>query len=260
VTGSSHQGTTRRHVSDVDLRNVLSGAPWRRVTYPFEHVVADQLFAPDFYQAFEAQVRGLLGKFTRDMPTYDALGYTVTSSDDGPLALFCSRAWHDMIADVMGVAATGDVNIALHHHHVGSRNGEVHNDLNPGWFVDEGRLDGITLADPSRCGYWHGADAIGTAYERVRAVAVLVYVGNDRWSPGHGGETGLYLATDQPVDMPCVAIPPRNNTLLAFECTPTSFHSFKTNPGCSRTSLIQWLHRTCEEAVGRWGEASLVPW
>jgi hypothetical protein len=261
VTSTAQRPPETRYLcDDVDLGDVLSGSTWRRISYPFEHIVADDVFKPDFYTAFEAQVRGLLGEFTRNMPTYDATSYVVTSVDEGPLAVLRSRAWHDMIARAIPVAATGDVNIALHHHDVGSLNGTVHNDLNPGWFVDEGRADGITMADPSRCGYWHGAGAVGPAYERVRAVAVLIYVGNDPWFPGDGGETGLYSAGNQPVDEPSLALPPLNNTLLAFECTPQSFHSFRTNRRTGRTSLIQWLHRSREEAVARWGEDSLVPW
>jgi Rps23 Pro-64 3,4-dihydroxylase Tpa1-like proline 4-hydroxylase len=116
------------------------------------------------------------------------------------------------------------------------------------------------MADPARCGYWHGTDAVGPAYERVRAVAVLFYVGNEPWRPGDGGETGLYETADLPVDRPSVAVPPVNNRLLAFECTPTSFHSFISNRRSGRTSMIQWLHRSREEAVGRWGENSLVLW
>jgi hypothetical protein len=242
------------------LQDVLGSKRWRRVSYPFSHVVAEDVLAPAFYARFETQVLDRLRSFTRNMPNYDALGYTITSADDGPLAVFHSRPWHDLIANVMGVKATGDLNIALHHHEVGSKNGTVHNDLNPGWFVDEGRPDGITMADPARCGYWHGTNAIGPTYERVRAVAVLLYVGNGRWSPGDGGETGLYARADVPVDRPNLAVPPHNNTLLAFECTPTSFHSFISNRRAGRTSMIQWLHRSRAEAVDRWGENTLVLW
>lgn len=243
-----------------DLRALIANRRWRRVTYPFPHVIAEEVFVPDFYARLEAQIVGLLGQFTRNMPDYDASGYIVTSADAGPLSVFHSRPWHDFIADVMGVQATGDVNIALHHHEVGSSHGTPHNDLNPGWFTEEGRPDGISMADPARCGYWHGDGAVGPAYQRVRAVAVLVFVGNERWLPGDGGETGLYEFPDQPVDQPSLAVPPRNNALLAFECTPTSFHSFITNRRTCRTSLIQWLHRTREETIERWGEGSIVVW
>jgi hypothetical protein len=243
-----------------DLRQVVANRRWRRISYPFPHVVVEDVLSPPFYADLEAQVLGRLDSFSRNMPDYDALGYTVTTADDGPLALFHSRSWHDLIANAIGVDATGDLNIALHHHEVGSEKGTPHNDLNPGWFVAEGRPDGITMADPERCGYWHGTNAVGVAYERVRAVAVLLYVGNEQWMPGDGGETGLYESADQPVERPSVAVPPRNNTLLLFECTPVSYHSFMTNRRMCRTSMIQWLHRSREEAISRWGENSLVFW
>jgi hypothetical protein len=72
------------------------------------------------------------------------------------------------------------------------------------------------MADPARCGYWHGSDAVGAASERVRAVAVLFSVGNEPWRPGDGGETGLYETADLPVDRPSVAVPPVNNRFLAL--------------------------------------------
>ncbi|HXY91863.1 MAG TPA: 2OG-Fe(II) oxygenase, partial [Acidimicrobiia bacterium] len=185
---------------------------------------------------------------------------TVTKVDTGPLALFHSRAWHDLIADIMGVDATGDVNISLHHHAPGSASGEVHNDLNPGWFVDNGGVDDISVADPALCGYWFGENARGPAYERIRAVAVLLYLANPEWRPGDGGETGLYAAATDPVDRPAAAIPPRNNSLLAFECTPASYHSFLTNRRVRRMSLIMWLHRPKDHVIRRWGEDSIVYW
>lgn len=242
------------------LEDAVANRRWQRVSYPFDHVVAECMFTDRFYRAFEAAVTERLGLFTRDMPDYDASGYAVTSAEDGALALFHSRPWHDLVARAMGVEATGDVNIALHHHEPGGANGSIHNDLNPGWFVGEDRPDGITVADSSRCGYWHGDDAVGPTYERIRAVAVLVYVGNEVWQPGDGGETGLYLSRSQAVDEPAVRVPPRNNTLLAFECTPTSYHSFVSNRRIGRTSLIQWLHRSRDEVVARWGGESIVGW
>jgi hypothetical protein len=242
------------------LRDVIANRRWQRVDYPFPHVVADHVFTEPFYRVFEEAVTERLGDFSRDMPDYDALGYAITSAETGPLSLFHSREWHDLIARVMRVDATGDINLALHHHEVRSANGSIHNDLNPGWFVAEDRPDGITVADSSRCGYWHGANAVGPAYERIRAVALLIYVGNEPWQPGDGGETGLYLSATQSVDEPSVRVPPRNNSLMAFECTPTSYHSFISNRRTGRTSLIQWLHRSRDDVVARWGGDRIVGW
>ena len=138
------------------------------------------------YQAMAAQYTDLLkgGHFGRGIPGYDVTAYTVTGRTPGPLSLFCSRPWHDMLACLFGVNATGELNIALHHHAVGSLDGSPHNDLNPGWFADRPRSDGIIVHDPAYgCDYRFGTEKpdVGTV-ERVRAVAVIFYLAN----PGPG--------------------------------------------------------------------------
>ncbi len=75
-----------------------------------------------------------------------------------------------------------------------------------------------------------------------------------------GGETGLYRAASDPIDRPADVVPPVNNSLVAFECTPTSFHGFMSNRNAVRNCLVMWLHREKTEAIRRWGESSIVYW
>ena len=95
--------------------------------------------------------------------------------------------------------------------------------------------------------------------ETMRAIAILYYLNNPEWLPGDGGETGLYRAITDQVDQAVVSVPPINNTLVAFECSPYSFHAFRTNRQ-PRNSLVMWLHREKAEALAQWGEGSIVPW
>jgi hypothetical protein len=211
----------------------------------------------------EAQYSDLMkdGRFGRGIPGYDVTAYTVTGRTPGPLSLFCSRSWHDMLAGLFGVNATGELNIALHHHAVGSLDGSPHNDLNPGWFADRPRSDGIIVHDPAYgCDYRFGTEKpdVGT-FERVRAVAVIFYLANPVRGVV-GGETGLYRAASDPIDRPSEVVPPVNNSLVAFECTPTSFHAFISNRRVVRNCLVMWLHREKKEAIRRWGESSIVYW
>ena len=62
------------------------------------------------------------------------------------------------------------------------------------------------------------------------------------------------------MNSPAAAVPPVNNMLLAFECTPNSYHSFISNKVAERNSVIMWLHRSDEMAVNRWGENTLERW
>jgi Rps23 Pro-64 3,4-dihydroxylase Tpa1-like proline 4-hydroxylase len=89
---------------------------------------------------------------------------------------------------------------------------------------------------------------------------MIFYLANPPWKPGVGGETGLYTSMTDPVDAAASAVPPVNNTMLIFENTPESFHSFISNTKQTRNSLILWLHRTVEETNRLWPSEPLYSW
>ncbi|WP_437294876.1 2OG-Fe(II) oxygenase [Sorangium sp. So ce426] len=258
---------------------ILSGRRlWQRAR-PFPHIVGEGVLAPDVYrdveEAFRSELCRGLGeaaatsppthRFARTVPGYGAHVKALTRETTGALALFVSRGWHDMIAGLWGIEATGDVDAALHHHPVGSGDGWVHNDLNPGWFVDQPKADGVNLSDSALCNYQHGpADPLGSSSlvprETVRAAALLFYLANDPWSPGDGGETGLYSSLHSPVSRPAAVVPPLNNSLLCFACTPFSCHAFLSNRRSPRNSVILWLHVPRAQAEARHGARSIEPW
>ena len=162
------------------------------------------------------------------------------------------RAWHDMIAHLMGVRATGDVNGGFHHHASGSKSGQVHNDLNPGWFVDTSDARAVNLSRNELCSYSNGAtpDPDIRTHQTVRAVALLILPAQSAVAPGRRRrDRALQLAPDQPVHRPTKKVPPINNSLYVFECRPNSFHSFLCNRRGPRNSMIMWLHRPVEEAA-----------
>jgi hypothetical protein len=246
----------------VDLAEVLRDRRWLASSSPFTHVRADDVLRAPAYDAIVAHYSELVraGTLGENIPGYDALSCAITSRDAGAFSVFVSRPWHDLWASVFGVEATGDLNVALHHHRAGSPSGTPHNDLNPGWFVDEGRSDGVNVHDPAAGDYRHGRFAEGLEpYQTIRAVALIYYFANAP-GPVFGGETGLYRSASDPVQRPAVAVPPRNNSLVAFACTPFSFHSFLANPYADRTCLVMWLHQPVKEVVRRWGESSIVGW
>jgi Rps23 Pro-64 3,4-dihydroxylase Tpa1-like proline 4-hydroxylase len=89
---------------------------------------------------------------------------------------------------------------------------------------------------------------------------MLFYLGNPPWKPGDGGETGLYASGTDPVHAPAVAVPPRNNSLLAFACTPFSYHSFLSNRRTVRRTVSVVLHQRRADVVARWGAGAIIPW
>jgi hypothetical protein len=246
------------------LGQALAHRRWLRRDLPFPHVVATNVFRPAVYAELERDFHARMDRGElRPMGSYDALGLSFDKEVTGPFALFFSRAWHDLIARLVGVTATGHVSGGLHHHAVGSASGQVHNDLNPGWFADAGtRDDGIVVSTSDLCEYATGrtSDPQIEPRELMRAVAVLFYVGNAPWAPGDGGATGLYRHRDDDVHRPAAIVPPHSNSLLAFECTPWSFHSFIGNRRNPRNCLVTWLHRERHEVLDRWGAAPIVPW
>ena len=140
------------------LDELLASRRWVRRMRPFPHVYARDVFVEDFYQRLDDEFHRIEREnpetFERNMKGYDASGARLSRFRDGPLGIFVSREWHDLIARVAGVRATGDVNAHLHHHDPGSQSGWPHNDLNPAWFAgppprpDEIRLehtDGVAL-------------------------------------------------------------------------------------------------------------------
>lgn len=254
------------------LKDNLANRRWLQSRYPFPHTVATNVFTKPFYAKLEIEFQSILRKTfgpgaSRKPPMYKMIGYDTFAMNlradcKSELRLFLTREWHDLVASVARVDVTGEIDCSLHHHKRGSSNGQVHNDLNPGWFTSERGTDGITVTDQSRCTYCHGTTSSTklVPVERVRAVAVLFYLNNARWRNGDGGETGLYYSERDQIDQPLVRVPPVNNTMLIFECTPFSYHAFLKNDSRPRNSLIMWLHRPKADVVARWGEGKIIGW
>jgi hypothetical protein len=254
------------------LAALLANRRWLYSTAPFRHIIATDVFIPSFYEQIEVKFFEILTNgfhsaagprtFQRDMMGYDAAGLTFGPDVPRPMDVFFSRAWHDMMARLFDVQATGHMSGGLHHHQVGSANGRVHNDLNPGWFAADPLPGCVAMSDQDRCPYKTGHVRIAedTARELIRAVAVIYYLANPPWAEGDGGATGLYRFGASPVEEPEKATPPISNSLLAFECTPYSFHTFLSNRRSPRNCLVMWLHREKIEAVRRWGAESIVYW
>lgn len=243
---------------------VLQCRRWWRRERPFAHFVATDVFSPEFYAELEGSfqavlARGLDKSFLRGKSGYDAYIHSFSSATDGPLSFFISRGWHDLLASLAGVKVTDDVSAALHHHEPGSRDGTIHNDLNPGWFGPSARADGINCASSAVSDYKHGDPHTPGVQpvERIRAIAMIYFLNNAPWQKGTGGECALYSHRSS---VAAETIAPVNNSLLMFECTPHSYHRFLSNRAGTRDSVVLWLHREREDALERWGERSIVAW
>lgn len=254
-----------------DLASVLANRAWLKRVCPFPHIVAYDVFAPAFYIALAEQVREILDRglsehpapdrFSRNIRGYDAYGFGLDHSFPDPLALFLSAEWRDMLSDLLDIGRTPYVFAGAHHHAAGGQNGFIHNDFNPVWFPRA--LDGaIRIPDQEVCSYKTGEGSLAPheKTEVLRGAAVIVFLLNDGWKPGDGGETALYASAADDISKPAACCPPRSNSLLAFECTPVSFHSYLANHRLPRTSIIMWVHRPMAEGIARYGEDRFERW
>jgi 2-oxoglutarate-Fe(II)-dependent oxygenase superfamily protein len=258
----------------MELSEVVANRRWAVYDEPFKHVVAENVFTEDFYRSLTSEVGAIVSKgcfdggvlfermLSRSMSKYDCYGLRLDDKNVSPndaMHVFMTPEWSRMVGDVFGVDPTGYVSVAIHHHDVGSDNGWIHNDFNPAWFriKEEGKI----RHPVPECSYFSGDGSLrpDEKVETVRAVALIYYLCNDGWQPGMGGETGLYASKS---DLePAVLVPPINNSMVMYECTPKSWHTFLNNRVQTRTSIIMWIHRTMEDALAHVGTSEeLVRW
>lgn len=224
--------------AELSAASVLANRRWLRSERPFPHVVASNVFRPAFYQQLaDVVTRTVADGNLKRADEHDILVHTVPASADQPVSFFFSREWQDLLAAVFDLPPTGEVTCAIHHHLVGSDSGYPHNDLRRDWAA------GTSLSQTPK---------ISPRPEAVRGVAVLLYLANEPWRPGDGGETALYRSAADPVNRPMRAVPPINNTLLAFPCSPISFHAFLSNRRNPRNSIVMWTYQRTDELVAAW--------
>jgi hypothetical protein len=244
------------------LADVIANRRWWRRSVPFPHIVAHNVLHTPVYDSVVRDFEELMSQDGLGyLAAHDIHGRTMTADYEGPLSLFISRPWHNMLAKLLAVPATGHMNCGLHQHNVGSASGFPHNDLNPGWFLDYPSESGIRLAEPATCDYTNGKLIRASEYpvrETVRAAAAIFYLGNLPWVSGDGGATGLYWNASDSIENPAASVPPVNNSMLLFECTPFSYHGFIKNRRHPRNSIVLWLHRPKDDATRRWGGAAIV--
>jgi len=235
-------------------------------SFPFRHLHCSLFFTSEFYEALCRMFEGIKtadpGGAESEMqrfPGYDAYSWVLRPDVPYPLGFFYRPEWRDLFQDLFGIPLTNDVVAQFHHHAVGSEDGFVHNDYNLSCFVDEPIATGINPWH-YQCHYDPKCNDLtdGKVFARMRSITIIYYLGNEEWSEGDGGETGLFLGLVE--REPAVAIPPRNNSLLAFEASPESYHAFRSNRVSERNSLIMWFHSEVEAKLERHGREPPVPY
>jgi len=251
--------------------DALSVGEWWQYKYPFKHYrVTNPLTAGQYRSIAAAFSEILRGSVSNRTSTYK-LKQSTANYDVEMLAMnaelaprfqpLFNSAWLKSIARFIGIPYTNRLDGALHSAPINSRTGWIHTDCCSAWFdtPTPASADAVIFADRTRCDYFSGAPRVPDAkpVEYVRAVTLLFYLCNEDWKPGDGGETGLYSAAKESARSRSELVPPHNNTLLIFECSPHSYHRFITNPGRRRNSIILWLHGTPEFVNSKWGAGAV---
>ncbi|MGX4695380.1 2OG-Fe(II) oxygenase [Streptomyces sp. JNUCC 63] len=246
----------------------LPTGDWWGYRTPFRHWRASDVLDAASYQAVSSAFQGILEttagqqegphRLTTGSANYDA---QILPVDDDVASLFSplfSREWIRSLHQIIAVPETRRIDAALHSSPEGSRTGWVHTDFCSGWFDEKPAVaDDLVFADRFACDYFTGRlnNKSANPKEYVRAATMIYYLCNDGWSEGDGGETALYGAAQQQDWTTVELVPPLNNTLLLFECSPHSYHRFLANQRRRRNSIILWLHTTVDDAKSRWLDA-----
>lgn len=237
---------------------------WVINTHPYKHAIVHDVF--DEAVADRLRLRFVERLARRDSKRTAVKNYGATilpfeESDKLSFAPLLDIAWLRLISQALQLDVRFEIDGALHSHPPGSRNGWIHNDYNPGCFGRVAGLDEIYLSSSDGCEYKSGktSQADIVSVERVRHLTLIYYLNNPPWPEGGGGETGIYSSQSQNVDRSDKFVPPINNTLLLFECSPHSWHSFRATSSV-RNSITLWLHRDVEAARKQWPNHEPVEW
>jgi hypothetical protein len=159
-----------------------------------------------------------------------------------PISHLASPKLKSFLGNVFSISLNENLMLGLHRHNPPSNPGWVHTDFTIVSFPNippnfgEQRIfiagPDIVYADDSKS---RQPNSIKTA----RAIACIYYIANPEWNPSMGGETGIFDGVEKKL---VARIPPKNNTLFAFEVTPSSYHTYLGSKTIQRNSFIWWYH------------------
>ena len=251
---------------NVAENNFVNLGDLRRYTKPFVHYRATNVLNEDSYSKISSAFLSILSnksgdndcKLKRFNKNYDTLMLGINSKLAAMFSPFFTEGFLSSVSEFLSKPFVKRIEGGLHSNPRNSLTGYIHTDFCSGWFDESSISDeGIIFPERSRCDYFTGAIKSPTAkpVEYIRSATLIYYLCNDGWQAGDGGETALYGASRFNSNTFFDLVPPVNNSLLLFNCSPHSYHRFISNPGKTRNSLILWLHSTVDYAVSRWGNS-----
>jgi hypothetical protein len=220
-------------------------------SYPYNYLIVEDCFEEGTAYGLAAAFNDLIrlgkpiGKVGEEGDHfYDAINFTpsVEHIRQTPLAVLASAEVRNLIVDVFDIHLDENFMLGIHRHEPPSRDGWSHTDFAIVSFPNTPPNYGSQRLFESGNGCQYSDDSLHRQPESLksaRSIACLYFAANEPWSPGMGGETGVFLPDATTL---ATAVPPKNNLLLAFEICPNSFHAYQGSATMQRNSFIWWYH------------------
>ncbi|MBN9288395.1 MAG: hypothetical protein BGO43_14115 [Gammaproteobacteria bacterium 39-13] len=235
---------------------------------PFPHKHLMEFLKPDLYddlcQLFnEVLARGILlpsdpfepDKFKGFTYGFDAAFWQPPPDFGYPINEFYSSKWIEFFSKLFDVPLSYDISLTFHHQRFNSKPFAAHTD-----YCVVGMSKRFFFNKKVRQHYFDTPYFIKDETEgkrlnlsvQMRSVVGIFYLNNPPWHEVNGGETGLYDSYESfTLGNPVKKIPPISNSLLTFETTPNSFHTYLPNRAKVRNTMIFWLHTPIKQKINR---------
>lgn len=222
-------------------------------SYPFHHIVIDNLLPQQMYDALVSDFRTTLAKGLSPSPDkghfsrfelYDLYGFMPRPTLEVPYGAFLSESFFQMLESALARTFSRDTFFTFHHHLPNPEDNYIHNDYVYEFFADEPLENGVNP-------WYYQCDKHQPSEKGrpvVRGATSIFYLNNDLQT-GEGGETAIFSAND-PTKL-VRKVEPVNNRLLAFDITPRSFHTYQRCSMPERNSFAQWYYVSEEDALAR---------
>lgn len=245
-------------------------------SHPYNHLIVEDLFDEGTAFALSAFFNDVIrsgrqvGKVGEEGSLiYEAINFTpsVEHVRHSPVSHIASTELKNLLAGVFDLQLDENLMVGMHRHNPPSKAGWTHTDFAVVSFPNIPPNHGGQRVYFDGCGCNYSDDSKHRQPETIktaRAIACLYYTANPTWSPGMGGETGIYLPDGK---TQVSAVPPKNNLLFAFEISPLSYHAYLGSNVMQRSTYIWWYHaapgylmkRHAQSAAAR-TRAGLDPW
>lgn len=217
---------------------------------PFKYYVLRDVFNENIYKSI---VKNCILS-TANTPVYaDTAGATSNyrgrlqniSSESIGLGsdFFVSDTWKNFNMKMFNLMLTEYIALSFHVHDAPAQKGFTHTDFNICSFSEKPDNKDYQLIDVVN----YASDKDDHFIKMMRSAAFLYYFNNhsDSINTGDGG-TDIF---DHNKKL-CSTVNATNNSLLCFEVTPESYHSFAGST-YQRSALVGWLHSTPVKAIHR---------